>query len=93
MKLINKLEKIKQIDQLIRLQNTGSPRILAERINLSERQTRRYIEEMKDMGAEIIFDKNLSSYRYLQKVKFSYGFTLLYADDMRKNMGVFLLAV
>ena len=57
MTIIDRLNIISQIDQLIRQKRTGSTTELAEKIHLSERQTRRYIEEMRDMGAEIIFVK------------------------------------
>ncbi len=87
MKIINRLEKIKQIDQLIRLKCTGKPSELAEKVKLSERQTRRYIEEMKDMGAEITFDESLSTYQYLKPIKFHYGFVELDYNQMRKNWG------
>jgi len=90
MKIINRLEKIKQIDQLIRLKNTGKPNELAEKVNLSERQTRRYIEEMRDMGADITFDENLLTYKYQKQIKFNYGFVDLNSNKMRKIFGGFL---
>lgn len=86
MRIINRLEKIKQIDQLIRMKNTGCIYELAEKIALSERQTRRYIEEMRTMGADISYCKYSRTYKYNTPVKFNYGFTRI---DMSKIFGGF----
>ncbi|MFV0345070.1 MAG: HTH domain-containing protein, partial [Bacteroidales bacterium] len=61
MKIIDRIEHIRQIDQLIRLKCTGNLQQLSEKTQLSERQVRRYIEEMRDMGADIYFDRYLST--------------------------------
>jgi len=84
MTIIDKLNKISQIDQLIRQKRTGTVSELAQKLNLSERQARRYIEEMRDMGAEIEYCKQALSYKYNNPVQFNYGFTKI---DMNKIKG------
>ncbi|TAJ14229.1 hypothetical protein DMA11_05940 [Marinilabiliaceae bacterium JC017] len=84
MRIINRLEKIKHLDQLIRMRKTGALGELAQRVGLSERQTRRYLEEMKDMGADISYNKQMHTYEYVTPVKFSYGFT---RTEMEKVFG------
>ena len=86
MKIINKLEKIKQLDQLIRMRNTGQLNSLSQKMGMSARQVSRYIEEMKDMGATIIFNKHLQTYEYETPVKFDYGFSEV---DLKKIYGGF----
>ncbi len=88
MKIINRLEKIKQIDLLIRMKNTGYLYEFAMKIGLSESQTRRYIKAMQDMGADISFNRQLQTYHYNTLVKFNYGFTEI---DIGKIFGGFSL--
>ncbi|MDY0280331.1 MAG: hypothetical protein RBR35_07205 [Salinivirgaceae bacterium] len=84
MSIVEKLQKLESLDRLIRMKSTGTPHQLAERMNLSERQLRRYIEEMRIMGAEIRYNDYLKSYEYLKPMKFYFGFT---NEDMKKIMG------
>jgi predicted DNA-binding transcriptional regulator YafY len=84
MTLIEKLNKIEYIDQLIRQKNTGTPHELAKKVNLSERQARRYLDEMKEMGAEISYNEYLLTYEYSKPIKFQFGFT---HDEMKKITG------
>ncbi len=74
MRLINKLDIVERIDQLIRQKRTGTIGQLANKSSLSERQTRRYLDEMRDMGAEIEFCRVNSTYIYKEPLKFEYGF-------------------
>ncbi|MFV0506479.1 MAG: hypothetical protein ACK5L5_07200 [Bacteroidales bacterium] len=90
MKIIDRIEHIKQIDQLIRLRCTGNLRELAKKTLLSRRQVRRYIEEMRDMGDDIYFDRHLSTYRYKELVKFYCGFMYLDPKEMQDIKGGFL---
>lgn len=84
MSIVEKLMKIECLDQLIRLKRTGTPVELAEKMNLSERQVRRYIDEMRSMGAEIRYNDFLKSYEYIRPMKFQYGFSL---EVMKKIIG------
>jgi predicted transcriptional regulator len=63
MGILEFIELIKRLDGLIRRKNTGSPKELAEKLNLSERQVHRIIKIMKNF-CEIEFSKNRNSYVY-----------------------------
>jgi predicted DNA-binding transcriptional regulator YafY len=70
------IERIERLDILIRLENTGTPKELSNRLNISERQIYRSIERMRNLGAEIVYSKYKQSYIYVKPVKFNFGFTL-----------------
>lgn len=71
LKYINRLRKI---DQLIQFEITGSPKELAEKIGVSERQIYRYIDNMLELGAEIKFNKILNSYVYTDNIELCIAF-------------------
>ncbi len=64
MPAIKFINRLKTIDQLINLQATGSPKQLAEKLEITERQVYNYLDNLKELGAEIKFDKHKSSYTY-----------------------------
>ncbi|MCT4637983.1 MAG: hypothetical protein N4A72_09760 [Bacteroidales bacterium] len=73
MTFIERLNKIERIDQLIKLKATGNMIELSRKIKLSERQTWRYIDDLKNMGAEIEYSKELDSYVYKNDFYYSLG--------------------
>lgn len=64
MKLMDQLHLLGRLDQLIRLKATGTPRQLAKRLGVSERQTFRLIGELKGYGFPIEYCKTAKSYYY-----------------------------
>jgi len=64
MKILTQIERIKYIDWLIRRKATGTPKQLAEKLNVSVITVYRYIRDLKDMGAPIKFCKYCESYKY-----------------------------
>jgi hypothetical protein len=64
MKLFEEINMIERLDQLIRLKATGTPNCLAIKLDISKRQTHRYIEEMKEMGLKICYCKKRCTYYY-----------------------------
>jgi len=75
-KLLQQIELIERIDQLIRLKATGTPKKLAERLDISEATLYRLIETIKKMGAPVEFSSRYQSYIYLDEVNFMCGFFL-----------------
>ena len=65
MSVITYINRLKVIDQLIKLRMTGSPKKLSVKLEISERQVFRYIEDLKELGGEIEFNKTFNSYVYL----------------------------
>ena len=72
--LLESVERIENLDYLIRIEKTGGPNDLAENLNLSERQIFRLIELMRNLGAEIVFCRYKQTYKYVKPVKFRFGF-------------------
>ncbi|MFL5754043.1 MAG: HTH domain-containing protein [Bacteroidia bacterium] len=60
--------RLKTIDQLIQEEDTGRPKELAEKLNMSERMIYRYIQNLKDLGAPLEYDAQKESYIYTSKV-------------------------
>lgn len=48
---------------------TGSPKELAIKLEISERQVFRYIENLQELGGKIKFDKLLNSYVYSSEIE------------------------
>jgi len=74
MNFLECIERIERLDVLIRLENTGTPRVLSERLNISERQIYRLIEQMRNLGAEIEYSQCKVSYIYTKPVKLKIGY-------------------
>jgi len=53
MPAIKYINRLKAIDQLIKLKATGSPKELADKLGISERQIYKYISDLKELGAKI----------------------------------------
>ncbi len=72
--IIKQVEIIERIDQLIRLQATGTVIELAIRLNISKTKLYRTIRLMKSLHAPIVYDFSLESYVYVESVRFKFGF-------------------
>ncbi|MBQ0734340.1 hypothetical protein [Aquimarina celericrescens] len=72
--IIKQIELIKRIDQLIRLQATGSPNDLAHRLQISKTKLYRTINTMRELNAPVIYDVTLQSFVYEKAVGFRFGF-------------------
>lgn len=60
-----------RIDRLIQRRQTGSPKELSERLNVSKRTVYRLIEELRVLGLSIEFDRVVNSYVYQDENTFS----------------------
>lgn len=77
MDLSTRMEKMVRMDCLIRLEGTGAPRQFAEHIGVSESTLYELLKLMKQMGADIRYNKHRQTYYYQTPVKFHYGFRQL----------------
>jgi hypothetical protein len=57
-------DKLAQIDQLIRTEASGSPEHFAGKLKLAKSTMYEYLNFMKDLGAEIIFDRQRNCFKY-----------------------------
>ncbi|MCJ7467956.1 MAG: HTH domain-containing protein, partial [Maribacter sp.] len=64
MKSIKNLERLSQLHALIENERTGSPKDLANRMNISERLVYNLIEQLKDFEASICYDRGRKTYYY-----------------------------
>jgi predicted DNA-binding transcriptional regulator YafY len=55
-------KKLSALIELIEKQNTGDANVLAEKLQVSRRTLFRYLEELRDYGADITFSKPQNSY-------------------------------
>ena len=58
------LNRLKYLDYLISHKITGTPKQLADKFEFSERLVYEYINDLRELGAEIRFDKCCNSYVY-----------------------------
>ena len=86
-------ERIKRIDQLIKLKATGTLEDLAKKLNVSRSTVFEYIHIMKDLKAPIQYNNIAGTYEYTQKCKCQIGFinTELSDNELKEtNAGNFL---
>ncbi|MEW7277744.1 hypothetical protein ABW636_04030 [Aquimarina sp. 2201CG1-2-11] len=82
--IIKHIELIERIDQLIRLQATGTPLELASKLGVSKTKLYRIIRTMKLLNAPIEYNIALQSFVYAQAVGFEFGFFA--KDSSTKNV-------
>ncbi|HMQ61638.1 MAG TPA: helix-turn-helix domain-containing protein [Flavilitoribacter sp.] len=67
MKLIHQIQSLRRLDALIRRKQTGNARALAEKFGVSPATIYRWMEDLKDLGAEISWCRFRQSYYYNQE--------------------------
>ena len=74
MNFLDQLERLKRINQLIKMKATGTPQQLARRLDLSERRVYQLIKLMKELEAPVHFDRERNSYCYEYDFSLSLNF-------------------
>lgn len=74
MLLQKQLARIERIDFLIRKRATGSPKELANKLDITDRTLRSLLTQMREMGADIYYDSHKMSYSYKKPYCFFFGF-------------------
>ncbi len=72
--IIQHIELLERIDQMIRLQATGSPEELACRLGISKTKLYRIINLMKELNAPVEYNFTIQSFVYAKAVGFKFGF-------------------
>lgn len=83
--LTKQIALLERVDQLIRLKATGSPKQLAERLQVSEATVFRIIETMKEMNAPVCYNIAIQSYSYTETAKFTCGFFVQELDAIEER--------
>ena len=94
--IFKQLYRVQQIDQLIRQKRTGSADELANKLQISRRQVYNWLEELKDMGLEIKYNRALKSFVYLKSYKVNIAFDVMeLTNDELKSIkaGGFILKI
>jgi predicted DNA-binding transcriptional regulator YafY len=78
MKLQETIERYRKIDMLIRREKTGSPVEFADKLGISRSQLYNYLDELRDYGAGIIYDRAKGSYMYMYPVEIRAEFSLTF---------------
>ncbi|MGM0530497.1 MAG: hypothetical protein ACQER7_04030 [Bacteroidota bacterium] len=81
MKALEILERYQKIDRLIKRRNTGNPQTFAKKLGVSKSQLFNYLEELRDRGAEISYNKTLESYIYRKPVEITAVFSVRIKED------------
>ncbi len=87
MTFIERYYKLELISMLIKQKRTGSSADLAEKVGISERHLRRYLNDLRDLGAHIEFCRYRNSYVYTKPFSRILGVS---DKDMEKIRGGFL---
>ncbi len=74
MNIVKQIELIERLDRLIRLQATGTPTQLANKLQISKTKLYRIIRIMRDFNAPIRYCDILHSFIYKEAVGFKFGF-------------------
>jgi len=72
--MVKQIRLIERVDQLIRLQATGTPEELISKLGISKTKLYRIINTMKTLNAPIEYDITLQSFVYVEPVGFTFGF-------------------
>lgn len=66
MELVNRIERYRKLDSLIKEEKTGAPQELALRIGISRSHLYRMIEIMKGLRAEISYSRTRRTFYYIE---------------------------
>lgn len=58
------LKQIKRLHSLVERKSTGTPDQLARKLNTSRATVFRRVDDLKGLGAEILYDKDRQTYYY-----------------------------
>lgn len=67
-------KRLERLDNLIRIKATGTPKILSQKMGVSERTVYKYIEILESLGAPVTYSKTKESYVYENDGYFNFRF-------------------
>jgi|SRR5690606_39005295 len=86
MSLIDHIFLLERIHDRIAHASTGTPREFAVRLGISERKLYRILDELRDMGAVIVYNAERASYLYENEVDLSIRLTIR-EDSLKRIKG------
>jgi len=82
--LFEEINRLQKMDRLIRLSNTGNADEFGEKLGLSRRQVYNIIENLKDMGLEIEYNRQIKSFVYAKPYKVKVLFEIVELSECEK---------
>lgn len=89
MKNIKTLERLQQLNELIKQEVTGSPKQIATRLQISERAVYNLIEKLKDFEAPVNYCRRRKTYYYKGDfdIQLSITLTILNGNEQTQIYG------
>jgi hypothetical protein len=89
MKTLRQLERLKKAHKLIQQNNTGTPIEFANKLHISEREMFRTINFLKEMDAQVIFNRKSNTYFYTNNFELSIHISIevLVDNELKKIYG------
>ena len=72
MAFVEHVQRLKRIDQLVRLKATGSAQELAHRLGVSRASVFRYMDDLKDLGAPVTYCRNRQTFFYEENFELNF---------------------
>lgn len=85
------LNRLQQIDQLIRQRRTGNAEELAQKLRISRRLVYYWLDELKDMGLEINYNREVKSFVYQKPYQINVSFEikeLTFEESLETEAGI-----
>lgn len=89
--IYKQLNRLQQIDQLIRQRRTGNAKELAQKLRISRRLVYYWLDELKDMGLEIDYCRELKSFIYQKPYEINISFEikeLSHEESLKTEAGI-----
>lgn len=64
MNTLKQIEQLRKLHGMIKLETTGSPKMMAKKMRVSERQLYNLIDQLRTMDAPIRFNRRANTYFY-----------------------------
>lgn len=93
MQIIKQLERLKKANLLIKSECTGNPDEFAIKLTISRSQLYNILEQLKDFGAPIKYNKKLNSFYYTThfSLEINYSLKAILEDEQKTIFGGFSL--
>jgi hypothetical protein len=89
MSLIDHIYLLQHVHDRITHKSTGTPKEFAARLGISERKLYRILDELRDLGAEIVYNVERTSYLYGNEVKLDIHLRINERDQLHTTGGNF----
>lgn len=89
--IYKQLNRLQQIDQLIRQKRTGNAEELAQKLQISRRLVYYWLDELKDMGLEINYNRGVKSFVYQKPYQINVSLEikeLKYEESIETEAGI-----